>query len=147
MAPRRSRAAKSQSELMSLYRVIAAGEAKQTLQLLNASPALAREAISVGATRGDPTNYFLKTIGHYIYAGDTALHVAAAAYRHDIATQLIARGADVRARNRRGAEPLHYAADGSPVSAYWHPQNQAATIAYLIREGADPNAVNANGVT
>jgi hypothetical protein len=32
----------------------------------------------------------------------------------------VAHGASVRARNRRGAEPLHYAADGNPGSAGWN---------------------------
>src|SRR5207247_7694668 len=64
----------------------------------------------------DLKEYFLDEIGHYVYGGDTALHVAAAAYRHDIARRLIAAGANLRARNRRGAEPLHYAVDGMPRS-------------------------------
>jgi ankyrin repeat protein len=44
--------------------------------------------------------------------GDTALLIAAAAYHIGIVDELIARGADVRAKNRLGAEPLHYAVDG-----------------------------------
>ncbi len=55
-------------------------------------------------------------------AGDTALHIAAAAYRTDLAQRLVAAGADVRARNRRGAEPLHYAATGAPGSAGGTPE-------------------------
>ena len=46
---------------------------------------------------------FFEQILHYMYEGDTALHIAAAAYQIRIAEELIARGADVRARNRRGA--------------------------------------------
>jgi ankyrin repeat protein len=53
----------------------------------------------------------------------------------------------VRARNRRGAEPLHAAAVGSPVSPAWNPPAQAATIALLIEAGADPDAVDMDGVT
>ena len=56
-------------------------------------------------------------------------------------------GGDVRARNRRGAEPLHYAADGAPGSRAWNPPAQAATIASLIQAGADPNTVDRSGVT
>jgi hypothetical protein len=52
-------------------------------------------------------------IAHYIYAGDTALHVAAAAFRRDVAEMLVRRGADCHAKNRRGAQPLHYAADAN----------------------------------
>jgi hypothetical protein len=103
-------------------------------QLLNGSPALAAASFSHGATRQGPSpgTNFIEEIGHYIYAGDTALHFAAAAYRHKMAEQLIKSGADVRAKNRRGGEPLHAAAFGRPGSPRWNPASQAATIAYLI---------------
>jgi len=91
--------------------------------------------------------YHIDEIGHYVYSGDTALHIAAASYREEIARKLIAMGADVRARNRRGAEPLHYAVDGKPGSHAWKPGAQAATVACLIEAGADPNALDKSGVT
>ena len=72
--------------------------------------------------------------------------MAAAAYQTHIAAELIAKGADVRARNRRGAQPLHYAADGGPDSPGWNPSAQAKIIAELIRAGADPNAPDISGV-
>jgi ankyrin repeat protein len=81
-----------------------------------------------------------------MYEGDTALHIAAAAYQIRIAEELIARGADVRARNRRGAEPLHYAVDGGPGLPAWDPSVQTKIIARLIGAGADPNAVDKSGV-
>ena len=56
-------------------------------------------------------------------------------------------GANVRAKNRRGSEPLHAAAFGSPGSPRWDPAAQAATIASLIEAGADPNAQNMDGAT
>jgi ankyrin repeat protein len=61
--------------------------------------------------------------------------------------KLIATGANVRARRRRGAEPLHYAVDGMPGSLKWSPPAQAATVTRLIEAGADPNATNKSGVT
>jgi hypothetical protein len=60
---------------------------------------------------------------------------------------LVQKGAGVGARNRRGAEPLHYAAVGIPRSAHWNPPLQVATIAFLKKAGADANAGDANGVT
>ena len=54
----------------------------------------------------------------------------------------MAHGANCRARNRRGAEPLHYAADANR----WDPVAQAETIEYLISAGADSNALDNSGV-
>jgi hypothetical protein len=134
------------SPLRQLVQAIVAGDVAAAARMLAASPELARERAAAGATRQDASANFLVEIGHYIYAGDTALHIAAAAYQKRIALDLIARGADVRARNRRGAEPLHYAADGGPGSCSWNPRAQGATIACLIKAGADPNAVDKSGV-
>jgi ankyrin repeat protein len=95
----------------------------------------------VGATRQDASRFFFTEIGHYLYAGDTALHIAAAAFRRPIAELLVAHGADCRAKNRRGAEPLHYAADTN----HWNPTAQADVIEYLTSIGADPNALDGGG--
>ena len=46
------------------------------------------------------------------FAGDTALHFAAASHRCAMADRLLRAGAEVRAKNRRGGEPLHAAAFG-----------------------------------
>jgi len=116
-------------------------------KMLARSPGLARERALEGATRQVSQAHYLHEIEHYVYAGDTALHIAAAAHQENLVRDLIVLGGDVRARNRRGAEPLHYAADGMPASRVWKPQAQAATIACLVRAGADPNALDNNGVT
>lgn len=88
-------------------RAIAAADATEADRLLAATPGLALATLAAGATRESPTDFFLEPIRHYVYGGDTALHVAAAA--HDLATarRLLKRGADVHARNRRGATALH----------------------------------------
>jgi ankyrin repeat protein len=135
------------SDLMALMRTIVSDDAAAVLQALADSPVLARAHLGEGATRRAANEHYLDAIGHYVYAGDTALHVAAAAYRTGIVRKLIEMGADVRARNRRGAEPLHYAADGIPGGRAWDPSAQAATVACLIDAGADPNAVDRSGVT
>src|ERR1700742_5356768 len=83
-------------------------------------------SFTAGATRQDPKTCFLDAIGQYIYAGDTALHVAAGAYATTIVRSLIAASSDIRARNRRGAEPLHLAAMGMPGGRHWNPKAQAA---------------------
>jgi Ankyrin repeats (many copies) len=129
------------SAFMALVRAIAAGDAAAAEELLAASPELAGARAEHGATRQSAAEYFLADIGHHLYAGDTALHVAAAGHRPDLARSLIGRGADVAARNRRGAQPLHYAADGRSAA-----DAQAATIACLLAAGADPNARDTSGV-
>src|SRR5437660_7178707 len=118
------------------------GDVDEVSRRLAASPTLATASADVGATRQDAATYFFREIAHYLYAGDTALHMAAAAFRRPVAELLVAHGADCRARNRRGAEPLHYAADANR----WEPAAQAETIAYLLSVGADPNALDSSGV-
>jgi len=137
----------SDAALMTLVRTIVTADDTIAFHLLAANPALAKGRFEIGATRQTAETFYLDEIGHYIYAGDTALHLAAAAYRQVIVPRLIATGANVRARNRRGAEPLHYAVDGMPGWRTWNPPAQAATLARLIAAGADPNATDKSGVT
>lgn len=132
--------------LLSVIRAIVRDDVSQVSKLLQTEPSLARQCLATGAARDGAVDFFFKEIMHYMYAGDTPLHAAAAAYRRDIAHFLIQNGADIRARNRRGAEPLHYSADGGPASPNWNPKAQAATIVYLIETGADPNAMDKSGV-
>ena len=132
--------------LMKLIRSIVAGDDALAARLLTENPALARARFEQGATREAASDSWFEEITHYVYAGDTALHMAAAAYRPGIVRKLVDMGADVRAKNRHNAEPLHYAADGMPGSRGWNPAAQAMTIACLIEAGADPNARDKRGV-
>ena len=109
--------------------------------LLDATPSL----VTAGVARRD--EFFLAERRAQVYEGDTALHAAAFSYDAEMARELVTRGADVRARNRRGAEPLHAAVMGGPGSAHWNPPRQRAVILSLIEAGADPNAPAAGGVT
>src|SRR3954469_11250267 len=118
----------SEPAFRDLVRLIVAGDLARVWRHLAATPVLATASSAVGATRHDAANYFFPEIAHYLYAGDTALHVAAAAFRVPLAKLLVARGADCRAKNRRGAEPLHYAADTN----HWNPRAQAEVIQYLL---------------
>src|SRR4051812_49973472 len=75
-------------------------------RLLKAEPALATWLIN------KPKLYRSK-IFHWIYAGDTALHLAAAGYRVEIVRLLIAAGGGPNAAKKMGKRgPLHYAAGG-----------------------------------
>jgi ankyrin repeat protein len=130
------------SGFLDFVRAVVDGDTDEVSRWLTGSPGFATTASAVGATRQQAPTFFFADIGHYLYAGDTALHMAAAAFRRQVAALLVARGADCRARNRRGAEPLHYAADANR----WDPGAQAETIEFLISIGANPNAVDRSGV-
>jgi hypothetical protein len=118
------------------------GDLDDVSRRVAASRSLATAPADVGASRQVASTFFFTEIAHYLYAGDTALHMAAAAFRRPVAELLVAHGADCRARNRRGAEPLHYAADANR----WDPTAQAEMIEYLLSVGADPNALDSTGV-
>ena len=130
------------SRFLDFVRLVVDGQVDQVSRHLAASPALATTSSDIGATRQEPSAFFFADIAHYLYGGDTALHMAAAAFRRPVAEVLVAHGADCRAKNRRGAEPLHYAADANR----WEPAAQAEMISYLISIGANPNALDSSGV-
>jgi Ankyrin repeats (many copies) len=142
-----SEVVESGSALREVVVAILAGDAAGVSGLLAASPQLARTAFESGATRQTENAFFVDQIKRYIYAGDTALHIAAAAYQTEIVRKLLAAGADVHARNRRGQESLHAAASGSPGAHWWNPTAQAATITVLVEAGADPNVFDKSGVS
>src|ERR1051325_731112 len=73
---------------------------------------------------------------HWLYRGDTPLHLAAAGLRYDAARVLLAAGAPVNAVNRRGAAALHYACDPRPLSSVWDPDAQRRLIELLVSAGA-----------
>ncbi len=132
--------------LLALFAAIAARDNAKVRRMFEQTPGLATRPLLVGASRQDPYHYFLVPICHYVYAGDTALHVAAAAHDRQLAESLVAQGAVVRARNRRGAEPLHYAADGRPGADDWDSNAQREVISYLVDAGAEPDALDKSGV-
>jgi hypothetical protein len=94
----------------------------------------------------DKATFFKTKIFHWIYVGDTPLHLAAAGYRVEIARILLAAGADaMAATNHRRSGPVHYAADGYIVHHAWDPKRQVKMIRCLLDAGADVNAQDKNG--
>ena len=92
------------SGFLEFVRLAVDGDVDEVSRRVSASSAL--------ATMASPVDAFFAAIAQYLYAGDTALHMAAAAFRRPIAELLVSHGADCRARNRRGAEPLLQPAHG-----------------------------------
>ena len=127
----------------SFVRAVIDGDISAASRLLTTNPEFATQSFAVGATRGGSEEFFYQDIAHYCYRGDTALHMAAAAFQRSTARLLVENGAALDARNRRGAEPLHYAADANR----WSPTPQAETLVYLLSVGANANARDANGAT
>ena len=110
-------------------------------ELLKADPRLA--TCLIGEARLCQSKIF-----HWIYAGDTALHLAAAGYRVELVRLLLAAGADPNStKNHRKSGPLHYAADGYITGPAWNANRQVQTIQCLLDAGADINAQDKNGAT
>ena len=131
----------STADLKTVLLAITERDHDAALALLTRAPSLVRTSVA----RSD--EFFLAERFAQIYEGDTALHAASLSYDTEMARVLIAGGADIRARNRRGAEPLHAAVIGNPISPTWNPDEQCALIIFLVESGADPNAAAVGGVT
>jgi hypothetical protein len=110
-------------------------------KLLKSNPTLAVRLIET------PRLYEDKVL-HWLYKGDTALHLAAAGHRARIVKGLLAAGADPNSKlNHRQSGPLHYAADGYIISPDWNPDRQVETIRELLDAGAEVNAQDKNGAS
>jgi len=87
-------------------------------------------------------------IFHWLYIGDTALHLAAAGHRDECVRLLLAAGSNPNATtNHRRSSPLHYAADGYITGSCFDPKKQVMTIRTLLNAGADIEAQDKNGAT
>ena len=69
------------SALRALLQAIVTGDAAAAAGMLVTSPGLARERAGEGATRQVAKEHYLDEIEHYLYARDTALHIAVAVYK------------------------------------------------------------------
>ncbi len=116
------------------------GSDKEVARLLRKSPDLSQARIG--------QDYLVETIPHWLYVGDTPLHLAAAALRTEAAKLLLECGASPNAENRRGATPLHYACDPRPKSGgTWNPAKQGQLIELLVQYGAKLDQVDRGGAS
>jgi ankyrin repeat protein len=122
-----------------IFEAILEGD-REIAQLLRKSPDLSRARIG--------QDHLVETIPHWLYRGDTPLHLAAAALRTEAAKLLLETGAEANADNRRGATPLHYACDPRPQSGgTWNPAKQAELIELLVQYGAKLDQVDKGGAS
>ena len=136
-----SPAVRGKSDLESLLRAILDEDRAVARELLKRDPGLPTALV------GEARLYESKIV-HWLYANDTALHLAAAGHRVGMARMLLAAGADPNwAGNHRQARPLHYAADGYLRSPSYDAVRQVKAIRCLLDAGAELHAVDKNGAT
>jgi len=129
------------SSMHTLREAILDDDRLQVAKLLQADARLATQLIKAA-------KLYDSKIFHWIYVGDTALHLAAAGYRVEIVKRLLAAGADANAAaNHRRSGPLHYAADGCITGPAWDAKRQVKTIEVLLGAGAKINAQDKNGAS
>lgn len=125
--------------MTALLEAIVNNDGQQVEELLSADPRSATRLI-------ETARLHQSGIFHWIYVGDTPLHLAAAGYRVEIVRQLLAAGADPNAAtNHRRGRPLHFAADGYITGPAWNAKRQVKTISVLLDAGADIDAQDKNG--
>lgn len=134
--------------LLDFMRAVVRGDLEAVSRLVAETPSFATRQSAVGATRQQSDEFFFPEIAHYLYEGDTALHMAAAAQQVAVVEHLLALGADANAINRRGAAPLHYACDSRPDPD--EPDAgavQESVIRLLQEHGAELDRADRGGAT
>jgi len=125
----------------SLLAAIVADDRPTVRRLLKAEPDLVNHP-------NTKARLYNSSILHWLYVGDTPLHLAAAGHRDEIVGLLLAVGADPNAaKNHRHSTPLHYAADGYVSGPTWDADRQVKTIRRLLDAGAEVGAKDKNGAT
>jgi len=124
-----------------LFTAIIENDASVVKKLLQADASLTTRLVEMA-------KLYNSGIFHWIYVGDTALHLAAAGYRVEIVRLLLAAGADPNAaENMRRSSPVHYAADGFIAGPAGEPNRQVETLRCLVENGGNIHLQDKNGAT
>ena len=122
-----------------IFEAVLNGE-QAVVRVLASAPEAHREQAS--------RDILVEAIPHWLYVGDTPLHLAAAALRQGVAEILLRSGSDPNVENRRAATPLHYACDARPrLGGIWDPEAQGALIGLLVEHGARVDHPDSGGAT
>lgn len=132
---------KPENPMEALLDAIVQDDHEKCRTLLRRDPTLATSRVTT-------EKLYESGISHWLYEGDTALHLAAAGHRAGIVKIFLEAGAlPDDAGNRRASTPLHYASDGLVTSAFWNESKQQETIRLLVRAGASIHAQDKNGAS
>jgi ankyrin repeat protein len=129
---------KAERPVEPIFEAVLKGE-KEVARILHAAPESSQQRAS--------RDTLVRALPHWLYVGDTPLHLAAAALRPGVAKVLLASGSDPNAENRRGAAPLHYACDSRKGSAACNAEAQVAIIDLLVENGAHLDHGDSGGAT
>jgi hypothetical protein len=130
-----------ETSMDNLFAAIVDDDRRRVQELLKLDGGLATRLI-------DQARLYASKIWHWIYVGDTALHLAAAGYRVEIVRLLIAAGSDPNAAgNHRQSTPMHYAADGYVSGPAWDADRQVSTLRTLLQAGGNIHDQDKNGAT
>src|SRR4051794_4856054 len=125
-----SKRIKNLATLNDLLEAIVRDDIAKAKKFLDANPSLA-------VAENNRDTLFQSGIFHWLYEGDTALHLAAAGYGGKFVGFLLEAGGEPYApHNRRKSGPLHYAADGYITGPAWDEKRQLKTIRRLLAAGA-----------
>src|SRR5262245_29979082 len=113
-------------QFQSLVTAIVGDDRERAKQLLAQDTALVRACATKPRLES--------SIAHWLYVGASALQVAAAGHRVEMAKLLLEAGADCGAVGKhRHAQPLHYAADGYLEDPNWDAKQQVRMINLLLK--------------